>query len=227
MSLLELLTKTKGIEYLIAIGFLFVFIAVWLFVHYRGKNLLIRIVPVLVVGLGFGGLAYSCEANPAAAVTVDFTGQAPLRAAPVIANTYGPALFDHKLHQSAVNDCYVCHHNSGKNIQPCNSCHNDTASSGDPNKPGIAHIFHLRCIGCHSEKQASIPKFPESLCPTDCRGCHPNEQVPPPSIPHGVSGNENCLACHGGGLTGMPQIPQDHAGTVNLDCQLCHIGGVK
>ena len=52
-TLLEFITYTKGVEYLIAIAFLFGFIAFWQLLHHRGKGLIVRIIPLAVLTLGF------------------------------------------------------------------------------------------------------------------------------------------------------------------------------
>jgi archaellum biogenesis protein FlaJ (TadC family) len=64
-TLVGYLTFTKGIEYLIAIGFLLAFIVFWLLVYGKGKG---RIVPIVVLAymvLGIGILLGSCLTMPA------------------------------------------------------------------------------------------------------------------------------------------------------------------
>ncbi len=60
-TLLEFITLTKGMEYLIAIAFMFAFVAFWQLIHHRGTGLILRIIPVLVMMIWsrfFLGLVY-------------------------------------------------------------------------------------------------------------------------------------------------------------------------
>jgi len=59
-SLLEFITFTKGIEYLIAIGFLIAFITFWKLVYGRGKGRVITISVLLYMVLAIIILAGSC-----------------------------------------------------------------------------------------------------------------------------------------------------------------------
>ncbi len=217
-TILELITLTKGVEYLIAIAFLFGFIAYWQFVYHRGKGLIVRIVPVIVLTLGFGALASTCVMRDVATATVPTTSVVPLLSSPVLVDMYGPASFDHVLHQSITQDCTVCHHYSGGNIQPCKDCHATPFNPDNLNKPGIAHVFHLRCISCHMENQ---------MGPTECTMCHNEAAVPPLPVTHPLTGVENCPSCHEDGVSGVPQLPADHTDATSGVCQLCHKPVVK
>lgn len=217
-TLLEFITLTKGTGYLIAIAFLLGFIAFWQWVHHGGKGLLTRVIPVAVLSLGFGGLAYTCispkavptEAPPAAGAGAE----TPLLSSAVLAVMYGPASFGHELHQRVVKDCTLCHHYSTGRIPHCKECHGAPFNPENLNKPGITHVYHLRCISCHKENQ---------LGPTDCTGCHTKAEIPPLSIAHPLTGVTNCLGCHGEkGIAGVTKVPADHAGANNGVCQLCH-----
>ncbi len=59
-SLLEFLSFTKGIEYLIGIGFLIAFIAFWQLVYGKGKGLVIKIAVLSYMVLAFILLVVSC-----------------------------------------------------------------------------------------------------------------------------------------------------------------------
>ncbi len=59
-TLLEFMTFTKGIEYLIAIGFIIAFIAFWQLVYGRGKTRVITIAVLLYMVLGIAILIASC-----------------------------------------------------------------------------------------------------------------------------------------------------------------------
>ncbi len=59
-TLLEFMTFTKGMEYLIAIGFIIAFIAFWQLVYGRGKTRVITIAVLLYMVLGIAILIASC-----------------------------------------------------------------------------------------------------------------------------------------------------------------------
>ena len=59
-SLLEFITFTRGVEYLIAIGFLMAFIAFWTLVYGRGKGRVITIAVLSYMVLAIIILAGSC-----------------------------------------------------------------------------------------------------------------------------------------------------------------------
>ena len=59
-TLLEFITFTKGMEYLIAIGFLIAFIVFWQLVYGRGKGRVITIAVLSYMVLGIIILAGSC-----------------------------------------------------------------------------------------------------------------------------------------------------------------------
>ncbi len=59
-TLLEVMTFTKGVEYLIAIGFLLAFIVFWQLVYGRGKGRVITIAVLSYMVLGIMILVGSC-----------------------------------------------------------------------------------------------------------------------------------------------------------------------
>ncbi|MDZ4245596.1 MAG: cytochrome c3 family protein, partial [Dehalococcoidia bacterium] len=127
--------------------------------------------------------------------------------------------FDHELHQKKVVGCVVCHHYSGNEFPPCNECHGASFDPANLNKPGIAHVYHLRCISCHKENQKG---------PVECTGCHTRAAIPPLSISHPLAGRGNCLSCHGAVIPGVPGLPADHGnGVTNGQCELCHKAKVE
>ena len=213
MNTISDIAHIKGIEYLIAIAFLFAFVAYWQFVHHRGKGLAIRVIPLLVVTVGLGALASTCVINGDEKVEASVNGETTLLSSPVLIDMYGPAQFDHDAHVARTDGCAVCHHHALGEITPCSECHSEAFQPDNLNMPGIAHIFHLRCISCHEENQAG---------PVDCTGCHSQASVPPLSITHPLNQAQNCLACHGDSLSGVPELPADHSGATNDVCQLCH-----
>ncbi len=212
-TLLEFITLTKGMEYLIAIAFLFGFIAFWLLLQHKGKGLAIRIIPVIVLMLGVGALASTCALPEASEISAEPSGAAQLLNSAVLVEMYGPASFGHELHQRISDDCTSCHHYSENRTPLCKECHNTSFDPDDLHKPGIDRIFHLRCISCHVENQAG---------PTECTQCHSKAAVPPLSITHPLTGNGNCLGCHDL-IPGVPALPADHNnGVTNGVCELCH-----
>lgn len=212
-TLLEFITLTKAIEYLMSITFLFIFIVFWFLLHRRGKGMIIRIIPAVVLALGFGSLAYSCISTKAVAPPAPPKVEVPLVNSGVLVEMYGPSAFDHGLHQRVVEGgCTLCHHySSGKYSFPsCKTCHGAPFDPENLNKPGLARAFHLRCISCHRESQTG---------PTDCAQCHNKGDRPPSRVGHPLAGMEDCLGCHGAESPGMPR---DHADTTNGVCLLCH-----
>lgn len=59
-TLVEFITFTKGVEYLIAIGFLIAFIAFWALAYGRGKGRVITIAVLSYIVLGIIILVGSC-----------------------------------------------------------------------------------------------------------------------------------------------------------------------
>jgi len=59
-TMLEFITLTKGVEYLIAIGVLIAFIVFWQLVYGRGKGRVITIAVLSYMVLGVGILVASC-----------------------------------------------------------------------------------------------------------------------------------------------------------------------
>ncbi len=214
-TILQFITFTKGVEYLIAIAFLLCFLVFWQVVHHKGKGRLwVKVAPLAICVLGIGALASTCVMQQAGkAVAGDLAGNTVLAASPVLEEIYGPATFDHNMHQFLVRDCTVCHHNSGNATPLCSQCHSNSTNQGNPNMPELAHVFHLRCISCHIENQRG---------PTDCTGCHQHSSVKPLPITHPLAANGNCLACHASDIPGVPQTPADHQGAKDSVCQLCH-----
>lgn len=172
----------------------------------------------MVLALGFGGLAYTCAMPEATSAKIPLANETPLLSSPVLVELYGPAQFDHELHQRIAQDCNMCHHYSGDKTPPCKECHNTPFNPDNLNKPGIAHVYHLRCISCHTENQVG---------PAECTGCHNKAAIPPLSIAHPLAGAENCLGCHKNGVSGVPGLPADHTSVTNGVCQLCHRPTVK
>lgn len=215
-TLLDFLTRTKEVEYLIAIAFLFGFIAFWMALHYQGtgKAFIVRLLPGIVLMLvtaSLAGLRISFSAEQAKSPQ---HVRSRLLDSAVLVDMYGPAIWNHGLHEKVVKKCTVCHHNSDGTYPPCRKCHGAPFNPKNLRKPGLAHVFHLRCISCHEENRKG---------PTNCTGCHTKAAVPPLRVGHPLTGGEKCLRCHGKpGIPGVVKIPPNHAGTRDDVCQLCH-----
>jgi uncharacterized membrane protein (UPF0182 family) len=59
-TMLEFITFTKGVEYLIAIGFVIAFIAFWQLVYGHGKGRIVTIAVLFYMVLGIAILIGSC-----------------------------------------------------------------------------------------------------------------------------------------------------------------------
>lgn len=211
-TLVEFIEHTKGVEYLIAIGFLIGCIAFWLLLHRRGTDSWVKILPVVSFALTFWALASLVIGQKPTTVAVSV--EPPFLNTSVLAEWYGPASFDHDSHPDHRGDCSLCHHYSLGRIPPCSECHGEPFDPTELKMPGLTHAFHLRCISCHMENQAG---------PVDCIECHTKAEIPPLSAAHPLTGVTNCLSCHGEqGIPGVSRVPADHLGVTNGVCQLCH-----
>jgi len=216
LTLTNFLTRTKGIEYLLAIIMIVSFYIIWQLLHRkeRAGALAMRLAPALLFVLAISVLCYfSVRSSPLE------LRQAPetvnqLPSAEVLTNMYGPAWLNHDLHKRLVGNCKTCHHYSENSIKQCRECHDAPSNAKDSNKPGLTRIYHLRCIGCHKENK---------IGPTQCTGCHTNASIPPLRSSHPLNQIQNCLRCHGtNGITGVVRIPPDHSRISATVCQICH-----
>ncbi|OGF56246.1 MAG: hypothetical protein A2Z21_02935 [Candidatus Fraserbacteria bacterium RBG_16_55_9] len=211
-TLVDFITHTKGLEYLIAIAFLISFIIFWQMLHRQGVRFWVTILPIVALVLVFGILGLRINSQrPSEGVAV---GESPFLTTSVLAEWYGPASFDHSSHPDHQGDCGLCHHYSQGRIPSCSECHGKPFDAAELKMPGLTHAYHLRCIGCHMENQAG---------PTNCVECHTQAEIPPLSAVHPLTGVTNCLSCHGeNGIPGVTRVPADHLQATNGVCQLCH-----
>jgi len=91
--------------------------------------------------------------------------------------------FNHKLHETATDTCYVCHH---ANMTACNSCHT-LAGSKEGQQVTLDQAMHQvnsdhSCIGCHTSRQER----------SQCYGCHVSLPV------NRTQQKEDCTKCHRG-----------------------------
>ena len=91
-----------------------------------------------------------------------------------------PVAFNHKLHETKVEHCYVCHHAS---METCGSCHTRIGSDKSQwtrlDQAMHTDVSQRSCLGCHLEKLKS----------KDCSGCH--AQMVQPKF-----GDAKCAKCH-------------------------------
>jgi len=212
-TILEFIQFTKATEYLLAVAFLFGFIAFWQLLWHRGRGLLVRVVPSVVLSTGFAGLTVSLLATNATEQPQVPQPEKPFLSVTVLAKLYGPAAFDHDAHLRLTDECAFCHHKSGEATPPCKTCHTPEHDPQNLAKPALAHVYHVRCIGCHKENQ---------IGPTVCAGCHLEAAVPPLTLKHPLTDIADCIGCHGSDMPGIPLMPPDHADATNGVCQLCH-----
>lgn len=226
-TLLELITRTKGIEYLLAIAFVFAFVGFWQWQHHRGRGLFVRIAPVAVLSLVFLGMASTCISSPAIATSkVGERAGAGAEDVRDLTNVYGPATATaHSMGPDTIS-CQTCHHRSPDG-QPhaCRECHSESVNSQGIDTLGLRAAYHQRCMQCHQGA---------CLGPTTCTNCHPGEGqtsevkaespgvVAPPAISHPLSsGYGDCLSCHN--PQGLLPLPGNHSSyDVSSTCLKCH-----
>ena len=223
-SFLEMMTRTKGIEYLLALGFLFSFVGFWQWCRCREKRLILRLAPLAVVALVFAALASMVIISPAAA-TPKTPGSPSVDQTHYLANSYGSAKTAAHEHSPDVVTCQACHHHSSDgSIQACSSCHKDTVDVNAADQPGLKAAYHQLCNECHAGALSG---------PTSCTKCHAtspdaaNEQKPipssvtPPEISHSLLDHTNCFTCHA--PNGQLPLPANHANyDTNVTCLGCH-----
>lgn len=221
-GLLDLITRTKGIEYLLALAFLFTFVAFWQWHEHKGRGLVKSAAPLAILGLVFAGLATAVITSPATA-TQDARKWPSVDQAHYLANIYGPAKFAAHDMGPDIISCQTCHHHS-KNGQPgpCSECHTQP-SNGE--KPGLKAAYHQRCADCH------VQAFSGPMTCTNChterpevtefKKKHPFPAVAP-SIRHELTdGFSDCFSCHR--AEGPLPLPGNHSFyKANVVCLGCH-----
>jgi hypothetical protein len=226
---LAFMTFTKGISYLVALAFLFGFIAFWQWQHHRGKGLAIRVLPMAVASFGFLFLVSTCVGNPAATTSAAPSATLPqewpsVDDAHYHVNIFGPATFAaHEMGPDIVS-CQTCHHYSDR-PGPCGECHSAPFNADDPTMPGIKAAYHQRCANCHTEALNG---------PMTCVNCHsenpeqaefkkgsPSPVTPPPISHPLLDRYSNCFACHV--PEGPLPLPGNHSEyRANVVCLGCH-----
>ncbi len=224
-NLLELITRTKGIEYLLALGFLFSFVGFWQWCRCaEEKKLITRVAPLATVSLIFAVLASTVIASPATA-TLGAQKSPSVDKSYYLANSYSSAKSAaHKMGPDVV-ACQTCHHHSSNgSTQPCSSCHNESVDANAADKPGLKAAYHQACADCHKEAFSG---------PMSCTKCHSESPeiatvkmgspspVTPPAMSHPLLDHSNCFACHA--PEGQLPLPANHANyKTNVECLGCH-----
>jgi Ni/Fe-hydrogenase subunit HybB-like protein len=153
----------------------------------------------------------------------------------------------HEASASPQPDCAGCHQASDPpHYGPtCQDCHT-TSGFGDARLPAEQHPTpqegaHAQapCEGCHGG-DAMVPATacedcharPEGHLSGDCEICHTpagwSQSIAwvvalSPQVPHGLEGQEACLACHDPAGDMMP-APSNHGDYGEVQCTLCHKG---
>lgn len=88
--------------------------------------------------------------------------------------------FNHKLHETALDNCRTCHHTK---IAACSECHT-LAGKKEGNFVQLEQAMHAvkakaSCVGCHNTTKAD----------PSCAGCHSQ-------IPVSAASDKSCAACH-------------------------------
>lgn len=239
-TLLEYITFTKGVEYLIVVAFGFGFIAFWLLVHNRhieAKRIVSIVIPLSLV---FSGAAVVLATNggsgPTEITAVQeteypeyYSNGTPATITPhnpdkwlnvndseYLAITYGPAVEFHQVMSNKVS-CTTCHHNSNGEVRACKECHSAPFNPENSSKPGLKAAYHQRCMDCHREDFGG---------PQSCTSCHTGGKsastaVVAPARPHELTW-ENCARCHGDGI---PNGGQQMKVVYHDNCLKCHVKG--
>ena len=91
-----------------------------------------------------------------------------------------PVAFNHKRHETTVESCKACHHDT---LKKCSECH---TPKGDDNGKFVRleQAMHMggksqSCIGCHDNMTRNA----------DCAGCHD-------LMPKGRMDDDSCVTCH-------------------------------
>lgn len=237
-TLLEYITFVKGIEYLIVVAFCFAFIALWMLLNTKEKEVIKKVSLFVPLSLMFGGAAVVVSSYDTTDVTHANVSEAALNDSngnPTVINMQGmgtmfrvnsseylsikyeQATDFHKAMSGKVG-CTTCHHNSGDEIHACKDCHGAPFNPHNSSQPGLKAAYHQRCLSCHKEDFGSGPE--------SCTNCHSgvtkaSSIVSAPSRPHQLTW-ETCTRCHKNGIPGG----QESKIVYHDSCLKCHTKGV-
>jgi cytochrome c551/c552 len=88
-----------------------------------------------------------------------------------------------------------------------------------------------KCLTCHAvgimPAVKDVPASHKDRGEQTCAWCHAKDAAmqtkDAPVIAHALQGRAACLMCHKAGvMPAVPDVPADHAGRTDKDCQLCH-----
>ncbi len=224
-GLLEFFTRVKGVEYLLAVGFLISFIVFWQWHHFKGRGLVVRVAPLAAVALVFAVAAAMVITSPAGSTKAqEFPS---VDQAHYLANIYGPAKFAAHGMSPEIISCQTCHHYSPPDQPPqaCSTCHREPFDGQATDKPGLKAAYHQRCADCHKTAFSG---------PQSCTNCHTEKPeaenvkakspspVTAPDISHELLNRyANCFSCHV--PEGPLPLPGNHKDyKANVVCLGCH-----
>lgn len=237
-TLLEYITFVKGIEYLIVVAFCFAFIALWMLVNTKEKEVLKMVSLFVPLSLIFGGAAVVVSsydttdvtyANTSEAALTDIAGNPAMidlqdkdtwfrvNSSEYLSIKYEQATDFHKAMSGKVG-CTTCHHNSGDEIHACKDCHGAPFNPHNASMPGLKAAYHQRCLSCHKEDFGSGPE--------SCTKCHSgviqtSSIISAPPRPHQLTW-ETCTRCHQNGIPGG-QVSRI---VYHDSCLKCHAKGI-
>ena len=87
-----------------------------------------------------------------------------------------------------------------------------------------------KCLVCHAKgvgEAKAIPASHKDRGEETCAWCHAKDAAmqtkDAPVIAHTLQGRAACLMCHKAGvMPAVPDVPADHTGRTDKNCQLCH-----
>ncbi len=88
-----------------------------------------------------------------------------------------------------------------------------------------------KCLTCHAvgvmDAVKDVPATHKDRGEDTCLWCHAKDAAvqttTPPVIPHSLQGRAMCLMCHKVGvMPAVPDVPADHQGRTEKQCQMCH-----
>jgi len=233
-TLLEYITFVKGIEYLIVVAFCFAFIALWMLVNTKEKEVHKMVSLFIPLSLIFGGAAvvvssFDTDGAHANASVITDIASTPgvielqpnvigftVNSSEYLSMKYEPIIDFHKAMNGKVS-CTTCHHNSEDEIHACKDCHGVPYNPHNVSMPGLKAAYHQRCISCHKEDFGG---------PESCTKCHSgaiqtSSIISAPPRPHTLTW-ETCTRCHQDGIPGG-QVSKI---VYHDSCLKCHEKGV-
>jgi cytochrome c551/c552 len=88
-----------------------------------------------------------------------------------------------------------------------------------------------KCLTCHAvgaaENAKDVPATHKDRGEETCLWCHAKDAAmqtkAAPEIKHPLQGRTACMVCHKiGVMPAVPDVPADHQGRTDKQCQLCH-----